>query len=241
MSDRIHLLVVDDEPDIREAIETYFSAQEFRVHSAANGDELRAVLVDHPVSVVILDLRMPGEDGFSLCRWLREHHNLGIIMLTGSTDTVDKIVGLEMGADDYVAKPFDLRELMARVKSVLRRVGSSGPTTEPTAANAGNAEITIGTCQLNLASRTLETVKGDSVTLSAMEFDLLTTFIDHPNRVLSRDQLLDLAHNADWEPFDRSIDVRVTRLRKKIEENPAKPVIIKTIRGVGYLFSPDGK
>lgn len=257
-----HILIVDDEEDFREVVIDYFALQGFLVHEAGNGTEMREVLAYAPVQVVLLDLRMPGEDGFALCRWLRENARLGIIMLTGSNDTVDKVVGLEMGADDYVAKTSELRELLARVKSVLRRVGPQavhGPAAaQPPAAAAaapaaaaaapepaaraadGPAEIAFGPCRLNLLSRTLETADGEPVALSAMEFDLLMAFVERPNRVLTRVQLLELAHNRDWEPFDRSIDVRIARLRKKIEPDPARPTVIKTVRGVGYLYAPEG-
>lgn len=232
------ILVVDDEADIRETIEDYFELQGFTVHSAADGGEMREVLARQDISLVILDVRMPGEDGFQLCRHLRENHDLGVIMLTGSADTVDRIVGLEIGADDYVAKPFDLRELLARVKSVQRRLGERG---EKPQKPAEADEIVIGLCRLNPKSRTLRDKDGAVVGLSGMEFDLLKAFADHPNHVLTRDQLLDIAHKKDWDPYDRSIDVRVTRLRKKVEPDPAKPRYIKTVRGVGYMYSPEGE
>ncbi len=231
-----HLLIVDDEAGVRESIEDYFTVHGFTVHMAANGAEMDEVMARAPVEVVLLDLRMPGEDGFTLCRRLREGHDVGVIMLTGSAETVDKVVGLEIGADDYVEKPFDIRELLARVKSLLRRLGD-----RPAAPRSPEPEVVrLGTTALNLKSRLLTDQQGTPIALSAMEFDLLKVFIDHPNHLLTRDQLLDLAHNRDWDPYDRSIDVRINRLRKKIEPDPGTPTVIRTVRGAGYIFSPDG-
>lgn len=233
-----HLLVVDDEPDLRLSIHDYFSAHGFTVLEAGDGNDMRTIMSDHPVDVVLLDLRLPGEDGFALCRHLRANHSVGIIMLTGSADTVDKVVGLEMGADDYVSKPFELRELLARVKSVLRRVGTPAPVAKEPGAGEAEDSIQIGAFTLNLRSHTLNALDGQPVPITSMEFDLLVAFARRPNRVLSRDQLLEVAHDKDWEPFDRSIDVRITRLRKKIEEDPAKPRLIRTVRGAGYMYCP---
>lgn len=236
MTEATHLLLVDDDAGIRATVRDYFAGQGFTVHEAGNGAEMRDRMAAHPIALVVLDLRMPGEDGFALCRHLREVSNVGIVMLTGSGEAVDRVIGLELGADDYVAKPFDLRELLARVRSVLRRVRATGDAAK---SEGGAAVIEFGTCALNLDTQTLRTVRGDEVILGAMEFDLLRAFVENPNRVLSRDQLLEIAHNRDWDPFDRSIDVRVTRLRKKIEPNPSEPRHIRTVRGSGYLFSPD--
>jgi len=241
MTDGPALLIVDDEPDIRDALTEYFSMNGFAVHEAENGAAMRRVMAAERVDVVILDVRMPGEDGLVLCRELRSGHDVGIIMLTGSAETVDRVVGLELGADDYVAKPYDLRELLARVKSVHRRVRGGAPDDVPSKTTRDSSEeVSIGDFTLNLATRSLLAANGEPVPLTSMEFDLLKALSDRPNRVFSRDQLLELAHNRDWEPFDRSIDVRITRLRKKIERDPAKPRLIRTVRGAGYLFSPDG-
>ena len=231
-----HILVADDEPDIRDTVEEYLSMNGFRVITADSAAAVRDILAEQPVDLVILDVRMPGEDGLSLARHLREHYTIGIVMLTAVGAMVDRVVGLEMGADDYIAKPVDLRELLARVKAVLRRLR---PATAPAEAGGPVAnEVAFGDCRLNLDSHKLFDRDGQEITLTSMEFDLLKAFAENPNRVLSRDRLLDLAHSRDWEPFDRSIDVRIARLRKKVEVDPAKPQIIKTIRGAGYLFSP---
>jgi len=234
-----HLVVVDDEPDIREMLQEYLETQGFQVTVADGGVALRAIVADQDVDLVVLDITMPGEDGLSLARFLRENHNVGIIMLTGAGDLVDRIIGLEVGADDYLAKPVDLRELLARVKAVLRRA-AGGNQTKTESAEKPRDTIQFGKCTLDLAAHRLVDESGDEVPVTAMEFDLMQAFAERPNRVLSRDQLLELAHNRGWEPFDRSIDIRIARLRRKIEENPAEPKILKTVRGAGYIFSPDG-
>jgi DNA-binding response OmpR family regulator len=228
-----HIVVVDDEPDVRESLAEYLALQGFHVTEADGAPALRRIVAGtEPVDLVLLDLRMPGEDGLSLARWLREHAKAGVIMITGSSDTVDRIAGLEVGADDYIAKPFDLREVLARVRSVIRRVAAM--PAEP----AKVEEVRFGRFILDLAANRLATDSGETVVLTSMEFDLLKAFATHPNRVLSRDQLLDLAHGRSSEPFDRSIDIRITRLRRKIEADPDTPQIIKTVRGAGYIFDP---
>src|SRR5262249_8156296 len=167
--------------------------------------------------LVLLDLNLPGEDGLTLARWLREHHDVAIIMVTGAGAVVDRVVGLEVGADDYLAKPFDLRELRARVSSVLRRTRARPAKAAPAAAGRS---VKVGRCLLNLDTHQLHDEKGGEITLTGMEFDLLRVFVENPNRVLSRDQLLTLTRNREWEPFDRSIDIRIARLRRKIEAAP---------------------
>lgn len=238
MRDKTHILVVDDEPELRDMIEEYLVQQGFAVTTAENGAAMRRVVAERPVDLVLLDIRMPGEDGLSLARFLRERYPVGIIMLTAADEVVDRIVGLEMGADDYLGKPFDPRELLARIKSVLRRLVSGVAQDAPAAATVP-AGIRLGRCLLNLESHQLFGVDGEEIPITSMEFDLLKAFATHPNRVLTRDQLLDLAHNRDWDPFDRSIDIRITRVRRKIEDDPAKPQTIKTVRGKGYVFVPD--
>jgi two-component system phosphate regulon response regulator OmpR len=231
------VLVVDDDQAVREMIGDYLSEHGFDVVQAESGEAMRAALKVRVPEVVLLDLNMPGEDGLSLARYLREHHDLGIIMVTAAGDTVDRIVGLEMGADDYIAKPFDPRELRARLKSVLRRVQSR---TGPSGAAAAPAarRLQFGPCALDLATQQLYDAAGAEVPITAMEFDLLRVFAEHPNQVLSRDRLLTLTRNRDWEPFDRSIDIRIARLRKKLEPDPERPQLIRTVRGTGYMFVP---
>lgn len=233
MTNEIHIVVCDDEAAIRETFREYLALQGYRVSPAEGGGALRRLVETEPVDLVILDLAMPGEDGLSLARYLRERHSLGIVMVTAAGEVLDRIIGLELGADDYLAKPVDLRELLARVKAVLRRTRGRPRGGEGQAPQ----EVHFGACRLNLDSRKLFDATGGEIPLTAMEFDLLKAFAQHPNRVLTRDQLLDLAHNKAWEPFDRSIDIRIARLRRKIEPDPDKPSIIRTVRGAGYLFA----
>lgn len=248
MTNNITILVVDDEAELREMIEEYLNAQDFSVITAENGVDMRDVLTKHTVDLVLLDIKMPGEDGLSLARYLREHYQIGIIMLTAAADVVDRIIGLEIGADDYITKPFDPRELLARIKSVLRRLENASVSTS-TAVDQTPEDIALespeairfGHCILNMESHRLFGEDGQEVPITNMEFDLLKAFATNPNRVLSRDQLLDMAHNRDWDPFDRSIDIRIARIRRKIEDDPTKPQIIKTVRGAGYIFVPEPK
>jgi DNA-binding response OmpR family regulator len=231
-----HIVVCDDEPDVRETVAEYLRGKDFVVTPVDGGVALRAIVDQQHVDVVILDLRMPGEDGLSLARHLREHSGVAIIMLTGSTDVIDRVVGLEVGADDYVAKPVDLRELLARVKAVLRRTSGRESST---GAGGGSqrSRVEFGRCMLDLESHKLFGANGAEIAITPMEFSLLKAFAEHRGRILNRDQLLELAHDRSSDPFDRSIDIRISRLRKKIERNPTKPEVIRTIRGVGYLFS----
>lgn len=228
-----HIAVVDDEADLREAVQEYLIDHGYAVSSVDGGGELRALMRERPVDLVILDINMPEEDGLSIARYLRALGPVGIIMLTANRDTVDRVVGLEIGADDYVPKPFELRELLARVRAVLRRAAKP----QASAATMGH-EIRFGRCMLNLESRRLFDLDGAEVPITAMEFDLLRTFAEHPNRVLTRDQLLDLAHHMEMTPFDRSIDMRIGRLRRKVESDPKLPSTLKTVRGAGYVFVP---
>jgi len=237
MNVNAHIVVVDDEPDIRETLQEYLGMQGFRVTALANGVALRRLVdSEEPFDLAILDITMPGEDGLSLARFLREHADVGIVMATASGETVDRFVGLELGADDYIPKPVDLRELLARIKAVLRRTRASA------AGRAQEADerrvVAFGRCRLDLDAHKLFGEDGKEMPLTAMEFDLLQAFAERPNRVLSRDQLLELAHNRSWEPFDRSIDIRIARIRRKVERDPGKPQVIKTVRGTGYLFTP---
>ena len=231
----VHIIVVDDEAEVREMIRDYLANHGYAVTAVASGAEMRRVLAERPAHLVILDLRMPGEDGLSLARYLREQGPVGIVMVTASAEVIDRVVGLELGADDYIAKPFDPRELLARVRSVLRRMEITSP--DRTAPAAMAHEIRMGRCMFNLETGRLYTLMGEDVPLTSMEFELLKAFASRPNRVLSRDQLLDLAHSKDMEAFDRSIDIRIMRLRRKIEENPDRPQVLKTVRGLGYIFA----
>lgn len=248
MSSKNSLLVVDDEPELAEILVEYFSGQGFDVRSAGNALDARAAIEIALPQLIILDIHMPGEDGLSLARWIRQQHShVGIIMLTTAADVVDRIIGLEMGADDYVSKPFELRELLARTKSVLRRlaeknsVSAASPISKTAASSIPKTEnrVRFGRCELDLDARVLLDEHGESAALTAMEFDLLKVFAANAGRVLNRDQLMELAHHKGWDVFDRSIDLRIMRLRRKIEPDPEKPEVIKTVRGVGYMFVPD--
>ncbi len=238
MSDKAHILIVDDEPELRDMVEEYLAEQSFMVTTAEDGVAMRRIVAERAVDLVVLDIKMPGEDGLSLARFLREHYPVGIIMLTGAGEVVDRIVGLEMGADDYLSKPFDPRELLARIKGVLRRIAAR-PNGAGVSSAKTQAGVRFGRRKLNLESHQLFDEHGVEIPITCMEFDLLKAFALHPKRVLSRDQLLDLAHDRAWEPFDRSIDIRITRIRRKIEADPTNPQTIKTVRGKGYLFMPD--
>jgi len=234
MSALAHILVVDDEPGIRKLLQTYLAQQGYKVITAEDGEGLRRIIAEVTIDLVILDLGLPGEDGLSLTRYLREHWDGGVIILTGKGETIDRIVGLEIGADDYVAKPCDLRELLARVKSVLRRAKAMP------LRDHGGTPITVqfADWQLDFASRRVFSPSGEEVPLTTGEFVLLAVFVNYPNRVLSRDELLDLTQHREATPFDRSIDVQVGRLRRKLEADPEKPVLIKTVRSAGYIFTP---
>jgi DNA-binding response OmpR family regulator len=231
----LNVLVVDDDPAIREMLAEYLGEQNCTVHVAADCVAARELVATQPIGVVLLDITLPGEDGFSFARHLREHHDLGIIFVSGAGETIDRIVGLEIGADDYLSKPFELRELRARLRSVARRY-----TREPVIASAHTGttrRIRMGDCALDLDRQQLFAANGDDIPITAMEFELLRVFAERPNRPLSRDTLLDLTQNREWDPFDRSIDIRIARLRRKLEPDAGKPAVIRTVRNVGYMFS----
>jgi DNA-binding response OmpR family regulator len=234
MSDNGHILIVDDQREICELVQDYLSGEGYRVSTAHDGAGMRRVFSHSAVDLVILDLMLPGEDGLTLARSLRDESNVGIIILTGRGETVDRIIGLEMGADDYLPKPFHLRELLARVKSVLRRVSSRTADRAPPPPSKAR----FAGWNLDLSSRELFSPAGTEVRLTTGEFDLLAAFVNNANQVLTRDRLLDLARNREAGPFDRTIDVQVGRLRRKLEDDPQRPSMIKTVRGTGYIFTP---
>ena len=234
MSESGHIVVIDDQQEICDLINDYLTNEGYRVSTANDGAGLRRILAQSPADLVILDLMLPGEDGLTLARALRNESAIGIIILTGRGETVDRIIGLEMGADDYLPKPFHLRELLARVKSVLRRVSTRAQ--DRTAPSRSRAHFSGWS--LDLSSRELLSPSGEDVRLTTGEFDLLAAFVNNANQVLTRDRLLDLARNRSAGPFDRTIDVQVGRLRRKLEDDPQKPSMIKTVRGSGYIFTP---
>ena len=231
-SESAKLLLVDDDPELCELTQTYLSQQGFNVDCVGSGAAMDAYLGDNTApDLVILDLMLPGEHGLSIAQRLKAAHSLPIIIVSAQGEDVDRIVGLEVGADDYLSKPFNPRELLARVRAVLRRV-------QPAQDN-GRDRVRFGAFELDLAAHQL-TANGETVPLTSGEFDLLRILSAHPNKVLDRDRILDLLTGAERSPFDRSIDVRVTRLRSKIEPDPSEPVYIKTIWGKGYMFCPEG-
>ncbi len=228
-----HILVVDDDTEIRNLLHEYLQKQGYRVTAVADGKGLRsAVAVSHP-DLIILDLMLPGEDGLTLCRELRAKSEIPIIMLTARGDETDRIVGLELGADDYVAKPFSPRELLARIKSVLRRARALPENLKTEESGL----FRFAGWTLDGGTRNLTSPQGVVVALSGTDFRLLKIFVDHPNRVLTRDQLIDLMLSRDAGPYDRAIDVQVSRLRQRLGEDAKEPAIIKTVRGQGYVFA----
>ena len=232
--DNGHILIVDDQREICDLVQEYLASEGYRVSTAYDGAGMRRVIAQDPVDLVILDLMLPGEDGLTLARSLREESSVGIIILTGRGETVDRIIGLEMGADDYLPKPFHLRELLARVKSVLRRASTRSADRQ----GASRPRARFAGWNLDLSTRELLSPAGEEVRLTTGEFDLLSAFVNNANQVLSRDRLLDLARNREAGPFDRTIDVQVGRLRRKLEDDPQRPTMIKTVRGSGYIFTP---
>lgn len=228
-----HVLVVDDDDEICKLLLRYLGSNGFQVSSAASGAELRSAIRETRVDLILLDLGLPDEDGLSLLRSIQPEWRGPVIVVSGRGESVERVVGLELGADDYISKPFDLRELLARVRSVLRRAKP-----EPQAESAPPSQaIEFNGLQLERSSRRLLDRGGQEVPLTSGEFELLMVLVEHPNQVLSRDQLMNSIHGHDAGPYDRAIDVQVGRLRRKIELNPAQPQLIKSVRGAGYLFT----
>lgn len=232
MDQRKHIVVVEDEPTQRQILLDYLTRQGYRVTGVDSGAGLRRLVDRELPALVLLDVGLPGEDGFTIARWLREKSGkVCIIMVTAASDTIDRVVGLETGADDYIPKPFDPRELLARVKSVLRRA-------DGTVATVAGPRVRMGRRVLDLEKRVLVEADGSEESLAASEFDLLRLFAENPNRPLARDWLLETVGHRDMDVFDRAIDLRITRLRRKIEKDAAHPEAIRTVRGVGYMFVP---
>jgi len=231
-----HIAVVDDEPDITTLLGNYLQGHGYRVTQLHSGRSLMATMTVDAPALVLLDLGLPGEDGFTIARQLREHWRCGLVIVTGRGDAVDKVVGLEVGADDYVTKPFDLRELLARIKAVLRRIAPAEAPAAP--ADTRRDKFRFADWALDTAARRLTDPEGRDTSLTAGEFDLLCAFVKHQGRVLSRDFLLEQTRGRDGAPFDRTIDVQVGRLRKKLEADPDDPQIIKSVRGAGYILVP---
>ena len=233
-----HILVVDDDREIRDLLAKFLSRHGYRVTTAAGGKEMRRALADWRIHLVVLDLMLPGEDGLTLCRNLRADSALPVIMLTAMREDIDRIIGLEVGADDYLPKPFNPRELLARIRAVLRRAGAAAARPLASDGEAAMPLLRFAGWRLDPQGRRLTDAGGADIDLTAGEFDLLLAFAERPGRVLSRDQLLDLTRGRETVPFDRSIDSQVSRLRRKIETDPSRPALIKTVRGRGYVFTP---
>jgi DNA-binding response OmpR family regulator len=239
LSSALHIAILDDEVDITLLLANYLQGHGYRVTQVHSGRALMALMPADPPALVLLDLGLPGEDGFSIARQLREHWHCGLVIVTGRGDAVDKVVGLEVGADDYVTKPFDLRELLARIKAVLRRVLPPEPAASAgTTATTARSKLLFAGWALDTAARRLTGDQGQDMPLTSGEFDLLCAFARHPGRVLSRDFLLEQTRGRGAAPFDRTIDVQVGRLRKKLEADADDPKIIKSVRGAGYILVP---
>ncbi|KQT02879.1 two-component system response regulator [Rhizobium sp. Leaf391] len=233
MQNNVHVVVVDDHSDIRELVRQYLEQQGYRVSAAESGAALRRIIERHPIDLILLDVMMPGEDGLSVCRHIRATTNVPIIFLTAMAEDTDRIIGLELGADDYLVKPFNFRELLARIRAVLRRSGNlAGP-----APLSKPRKVRVGGWQVDIGRQEISGEDGVGIPLSTAEFRLLKVFIDRPGLVLSREQLLDLTVGRVSDIFDRSIDNQVSRLRKKIEPNPKNPSIIRTHWGGGYSLA----
>lgn len=239
MSSATHIAIVDDEVDITVLLANYLQGHGYRVTQLHDGRALMALMPHDPPALVLLDLGLPGEDGFSIARQLREHWRCGLVIVTGRGDSVDKVVGLEVGADDYVTKPFDLRELVARVKAVLRRSApNEAAAPETRAPDAARNTLRFAGWALDMDARQLVNPQGRDVALTTGEFDLLCAFAKHPGRVLSRDFLLEQTRGREAGPFDRTVDVQVGRLRKKLGDDGDDPKIIKSVRSAGYILIP---
>lgn len=235
-----HVHMVDDDPEIRSLVQEYLQGEGFRVTTAQDGAQMRSVLEKDPANLVILDVRLPGESGLDLALHLRQTSEVPIIMLSEKDDVVDRVAGLEIGADDYVPKPFHLRELLARIRSLIRRTETKSEPGKPGQREKeahGDGSLRFSGWTLSIPRRELFSPDGDPVELSAGEFNLLVAFAERPNRILNRDQLLDIVYNREANLFDRSIDVQIGRLRRKIETDPKRPALIKTVRGAGYMFN----
>jgi two-component system, OmpR family, response regulator len=244
MTQAQHIIVVDDEQPAREMVGDYLRMHGFNVSLCDGGASLRQAIAQQVPDLIVLDLNMPEEDGLSIIRDLKRRTSLPIIMLTATASAIDRVVGLELGADDYLAKPCELRELLARIRSVLRRSTATQPPPQPAAdpaAAPATARVRFGTKWLDHDARALRDDEGNEHPLTASEYGLLKVFAANPKRVLSRDRLLELANARDAEAFDRAIDLRIMRIRRKIEPDPARPSVIRTVRGGGYLFSPTGE
>ncbi len=238
MPDPTRILIVDDDPQVGRLLSRYLEREGFTIRISNSANEMRAALKGFPADLLILDLGLPGDDGLTLTREIRRNSSVGIIILTGKDEPVDRVVGLELGADDYVTKPFDERELLARIRTVLRRTQNRSPDTVAEANPERPPAVQFAEWRLDLGARELTSGSGDSVELTTMEFELLSVLVINPKRVMTRDQLLERCTGRSWDPYDRAIDTLIVKLRRKLESDPKHPQIIKTVRGAGYIFTP---
>lgn len=232
-----HIAIVDDDPTLRNRLKKFLEKENFRASAVGDGAAMRALVADDPPDLVLMDLQLPGEDGLSLTRYLRERTEIPVLILTGKGDTIDRVVGLEMGADDYLAKPFSLRELLARIKVILRRV--TPHATEPVQIEPAQPadRLRFGDWMIDFTAFELRDAEGNPIHLTTAEFKLLQVLVRNPGRTLSRDRLIEAMADRSWNPNDRSVDLHISHLRKKIEQDARKPSLIKTVRGFGYVFA----
>jgi DNA-binding response OmpR family regulator len=240
MADKPHILVVEDDEMVQDIVNHCLSSEGYRVTGVGEGVAMRKVMESDPAELVIMDIRLPGEDGFALTQYLHENYDVGVIIVSARTDHVDRVVGLEIGADDYVTKPFNERELLARVRSVMRRLQKGNEATKAVSTTPLDSGIvSFAEWRLDCGARHLSNNAGEPVSLTSSEFSLLRCFVSNPQRVMTRDRLMEFVYQRDYEPYDRSIDVLITRLRRKLEVEPKLPTLIKTVRGSGYLFAAE--
>jgi two-component system, OmpR family, response regulator len=235
----VNILIVDDEAEVRTLLREYFELEGYRVREAGDGKEMRAQLAQCPVTLITLDVNLPGQDGFALAREIRAERNVPIVMISGKQDPIDRVIGLELGADDYISKPFNLREVLARVRAVLRRYQHDDRTAASIAGQPKDVAYSFDGFSLSIPRRELTDTNGRVIELTAAEFNLLELFVTRPSRVMTRDNIMDALKGHEWSPLDRSIDTLVARLRKKVEADTEHPRLIKTVRGVGYVLTAE--
>lgn len=235
MTGNAHIVIVDDDSVLRNRLRKFLEKEGYRITEASDGSALRNIVENDTPDLALMDLQLPGEDGLSLTRFLRERTDMAVLILTGRGETVDRVVGLEMGADDYLSKPFSLRELLARIRSVLRRLEPRKPAIE--LQSPQGKRLRFGDWVLDLGAIELQNGSGDAVHLTTAEFKILEAFVRNPGRTLSRDQLIGAMAERSWDPLDRSIDLHISHLRRKIERDSKNPELIKTVRGFGYVFT----
>jgi len=235
----VDILIVEDEAEVRTLLREYFELEGYRVSEAGDGTQMRAHLAKRPVTLITLDVNLPGQDGFALAREIRAERNVPIVMISGKQDPIDRVIGLELGADDYITKPFNLREVLARVRAVLRRYQNDDGPGAALSSQPKDVRYSFDGFSLSIPRRELTDANGRLIELTAAEFNLLELFVTRPSRVMTRDNIMDALKGHEWSPMDRSIDTLIARLRKKVEADTEHPRLIKTVRGVGYVLTAD--